>query len=499
MARANIDLSWLASLLTKTPTATPNPAYGASDDPSFEGPVQQGGAQPQYSPSGTYVDPTVASQYGTTQPFEAASKWQHMMHPEASQAIDQLNNQAASAQVMPSINNTAALKVRAGNEQLLPPELRPNISSPLSAAAAGYGSLDTSPSYINQQNQALLTAQHGLPGLKAATDLTTGTYQYNAATGALSRQPREQSILNQDQVNQMRTVYGLTPDQIDLAEQQVKADARFKPTENSIRDQALKNQASQQQNIVPAEQNLQLTQTGNQQAVANKTASLMPYTTGTMQNNAVAGLTQSQFMPEEPPYGNRIDNGVVTPFTKNPLGASPIAMQMATMEDITGKNAQTITLPSGKTIKIQGTGVSRAPFDPLNSQTGFSQLLNPTPKDGFGVVPPIGGGSNAPSVTHDQTGSMNPSVGDDISKTFKQIPQDQSFNRIHEINGITKQLADPDFKERAQMYPSSEYAKQYNALLKRLDELNNQQDITPPVSTQRTQFNPSFSYPASIR
>lgn len=415
MARANIDLSWLAGLLSGTPTAKPNPAFGAGPDPDFEGPVQQGGTQPLYDPSGNYVDPTVASQYGTTQPFESASKWQHMVHPEASQAIDTMNNQAASAQVMPSINNAAALKVRASNEQLLPPSLQPNISSPLSAAAAGYGSLDTSPSYINQQNQALLTAQHGLPGLKAATDLTTGKYQNVEATGALDRQQQEQSILNQDQVNRMQTVYGLTPQQIHLAEMQVSADSMFKPTENSIRAQALKNQQEQTFKLDPAQLRLNEAQVGNQQSIADQTARQIPYTTRTMQNNAVAGLAQSQYMPEEPPYGNRIGiDGSVTPFVRNPLGASPIAMQMELMKDITGKSIQTITLPSGKTITVQGSGVSHAPFNPLGTPTSTSNT---------DVVPPmhpstIGGGSNAPSVTHDQTGSMSPPISSPAATTL---------------------------------------------------------------------------------
>lgn len=386
MGRANIDLSWLASLLTKTPTATTS-ANTPDLDPGSVGKFLDENGQ------------------DVSQPYSSPSQWQRLVHPEESGAIDKMNNDYISKPIMANLENRTSLGIRAGNVGLLPLALAPNTPA-LSAAAAGYGSLDTSPSYINQQNRALLTAQHGLPGTQAATDLNIGKIENVASAGTLDRQPMEQSILNQDTVNRWHTVYGLTPDQIELAEKQVKSDLRFKPTEDSIKTQALKNQQQEQDTLVPAEQNLRLTQTGNAQNIASENTQLWPYTQRSMDNHAVADAATSKYIPLQEPRGASIDNGVVTPFQRNPLGASQYESMMSMMSDINGKGTQTITGPDGKKMTVKMPNTLHAPFDPLGNAS--------LPPSGS---PMLKASSNGPSVTPDTTGSMAPPINPSLSST----------------------------------------------------------------------------------
>lgn len=387
MGRANIDLSWLASLMTPTPTAQ-SQANTPDLDPGSQG---------------QFLDPNFQD---TNQPFQSPSQWQRIVHPEQSNAIDAQNNEFITKPLQAGLDNRTALNIHAGNVGLLDPSLRPN-TNPLSAAASGYGDINQSPSYINQQNSALLQAQHGVPGIQASTGINTAKYQNTASAGSLERQQAEQSILNQDQVNQLQTVYGLTPAQIDLAEQQVKASSHFLPTENSIKTQALKNQQEEQSNLIPAQTSLAETQTQNAQRQASEIGNLWPYAKTALDNRAIGDAATSKFIPLQEPRGASIDSstGMVSPFQRNPLGASQYESMISMMKDINGNDTQMVPDQNGKMVKMKVPNTLHTPFNPINDDT--SRLLN-TPV-------PLRTSSNGPSVTPDPSGSMAPPVNPSLS------------------------------------------------------------------------------------
>lgn len=412
MGKVNIDLGALFGALTKTPTAQQNPAFGAEEqqyEPSFNYQTGKMDDIPSdyTSPAGGSIDPSLVKKYGTTNPVLSPTRMQHLFHPDQSQAIDSMNNQAIMHTVIPGIDNAAQLRVRAGNVGLLDPSLRPN-TSPLSAAASGFGSLDTSPTYINQQNESLLTAQHGLPGTKAATDLNVGQYDLTASKGAIDRQQMEQSVISGDLVNRWNTAYGLTPQQISLAERQVKAELGFQGSVEQIREQALKNQFDEQSRLIPAEHNLSLTQTGNAQNIASETSRMWPYQKEALDNRMIGDAATSKYLPLQEPRGGKIDSstGIITPFDRNPLGASQYESMLSMMHDINGNDTQLVPDQNGRMVKVKMPNSLHTPFNPLGNVS--------LPPSGS---PMIKASSNGPAITPDSSGSMTPPVNASLSST----------------------------------------------------------------------------------
>lgn len=466
MSRANIDLSWLASLLTKTPTTADN-ANTPDLAPGSEGKF--------LDPTGTLHGDTI----DISNPYQSPTTMQRLVWPDQSAQIDKLNNQYSSQPLMANLENSTNLNIRAGNVKKLDPSLQPN-ESPLAAAAGGYGSLDTSPSYINQQNQALLNAQHGLPGVRSATDLNTGQYDLTASKGAVDRQQMEQSAISGDLVNRWNTAYGLTPQQISLAERQVKSELGFQGSVEQIREQALKNQFDEQSHLIPAQNRLSLTQTTNAQNAASEQQTMWPYAKTALDNRMIGEAATSHYLPEMDRFGNTIQpDGSIKPFTKNPLGASPFAVQMQSLGDLTGADVgQTIKSADGKhTYTIPAAPPSN--IDPL---TGGSVSKSFTTLTGIPTIT----STNGPTVTHDTTGSMSPPVTHGLSTLPQSTPDD--------VDSIRNEMS--KLENSYYQYPDSQSGIRYKYLKGKLDELVKHQSNS---NSRYIVPSSGFNLPSSLR
>lgn len=405
MARANIDLSWLAGLLTKTPTAanSVNPDYNQEDSIPYTDPVtgQTSGVMPNNTP---YTPPT---------------QWQRLVHSDQANAIDALNNQAVSKPLSASLSNASDIRVRSGNYARLPSSLQvPNLS-PTEAAVAGYGEFNP-PTILNQQNRAVMDAQGGVPSTLAATDVTQAGTGLKAAVGEAGRQDVQESILDQDTLNHWFTAFHLTPLQSQLAEKQLKSETGVQPLVAQIRERALQNQQQQEEHLVPAQTQLSLTQTENAQRQASEVGTLWPYAKTALDNRMIGESATSHYLPEMDRFGNTIQpDGSIKPFTKNPLGASPFAVQMQSLGDLTGAGAgQTIKSADGKhTYTIPAAPPSN--IDPLTGGSVSKSFTTPT------GTPTITS-TNGPTVTHDTTGSMSPPVTHGLST----LPQSSTTSTV---------------------------------------------------------------------
>lgn len=490
MPRANIDLSWLAGLLSPTPTAanSQNPAYGAIEDPNAEadhsgvpggnhGAIPGIGYQPQdsngnpiptstidypaksslktyHDSNGNAIDPSLVAKFGTTSPYKAPSQWQRMIHPEQSGQIDQLNNSFSSRPLVAQQENNIRYGTALSNIARMPHSALPLGVSPTEAAATGYGTFQT-PVELSQQNRAMANMEGGITPLQSSTDINVAKSNLESSNRALQRQPTVEAGLDQQAVNNLQKLLHVDEPSIRLAEMQVKADIGREPTYEEVREQTLKNQLREQKQLIPANTTLSLTQTGNQQDVANKTHELMPYTTGTMANEAVGRLASSRFQPLGEPFGNRVDGPMVTPGARNPLGMSPFQQQMQLMKDFTGQNTQELTLPSGKKVQVQVPTVDRSAFNPLDSGNTITATNMRVP------------------VTHDTSGSMSPGTSPE-----------------HSINTLDTVRLPDDIKEEMDsveaqyyQYPNSEAGMRYKMLKRQYDDIMKKQQ-SPTVSSR---------------
>src|SRR5689334_3870339 len=140
MPRANIDLGWLAGLLTKTPTATTNPDF----DPSQEVP---------------YTDPVTGQTSGVMgqRPLIAPTNWQRLVHPEAAAAIDDINNKFTAQPAFSTQANLIRQSIAARNVANTPAWARLPNTTPEQEALLGGGTFQT-PSQV-------------MPEVRAAGDL----------------------------------------------------------------------------------------------------------------------------------------------------------------------------------------------------------------------------------------------------------------------------------------------------------------------------------------
>lgn len=349
MARANIDLSWLASLLTKTPTA----------DSQANTPDDDIGSQ------GKFLDENFKD---VDQPYQSPTAWQRMLHPEASGQIDQLNNQYSYKPIAAAQDNSIKFNTAKSNIARMPSSALPLGVTPDEMASTGYGTGQT-PVELAQQNRAMSDMAGGITPIQSSTDINAAKENLTASNRALQRQPTVEAGLDQQSVNNLQKLLHVDEPSIRLAESQIKGELGREPTYEEVRERTLSNQLREQRDLVPLQANLALTQTGNAQDVATKTHELMPYTTGIMANDAVGKLAESRFQPLGEPFGNRVDGPMVTPGVRNPLSMAPFQQSMQLMKEYNGNNTQTITGPDGKPMTGPVPDISRKPYNPLDVPT----------------------------------------------------------------------------------------------------------------------------------
>lgn len=367
MARANIDLSWLASLLTKTPTATPNPTYGAEQEAPYTDPVTgQTSSAPAYTDAGGNEIPgSLPKGADITSRFTAPSKWQTFVHPEAAAAINSLNSGFASrpiiAQQTHDIGNTIGAQDAKLMRPLMPTALQsPSISDTQAYLATGG---DYQPTHTGTEGRALLNNAANIQAPQSAADVAQANVNLSQATGELQREPVHESGLAQQDVNNLSRLLHVDAPTINLNAQQIKAQIGIEPTVEQVREYTI-NQQKQ-------EAELGLKTSTERNTLYNT------YGAPTMHNQAVKDLADSSNYPIQPPYENRINpSGTITPRTRNPLGMSTMAQTMGAMSDLTNANGlDTIKDNHGNTYTIP-----KAPpgdVDPLNPGGNSRSLVAP--------------------------------------------------------------------------------------------------------------------------
>jgi hypothetical protein len=389
---AHIDLSWLAQLLTKTPTAADNQLTPDLDPGS----------------QGKFLDENFKD---VNTPYAAPSSWQRMVWPDQSATIDRLNNQAVSDPITAQRNNLTELGIRAGNVSRRPSYLQTPGMSPDQAAASGQGSLDQStPDILRNNANAIYAANAGAP-LDAAALHNTATQIIQEAKNRTTQAATEGALgtpIKQATATDTGATLGTAYNTGRLG----ILDSEFgRQKEENLLGQE---QAHGERSLLPQRLSLSNLQLGTQIPIAEEAQSELPYTTATMRSGAIRGLAESERMPIPPRYTDMIDpfSGNIT-LSKDPLGVNPFALQYAGLDDIknmsSGGGTQTFKDANGNVYKMPSNGlVTGQGVNPLNTVSR----------------PSVGGGSNnvTNSVPHNTEGSMNPTIPPESSSTTVNKP-----------------------------------------------------------------------------
>lgn len=364
MARASIDLSWLASLLTKTPTTTPNPTFGDTQEQPYTDPVTGNSSTvPAYTDAqGNEIPGTLPKNADTTSRFTVPSKWQTFVHPEAAAAINSLNSQYASRPIIANQINDVNNQVGAKNFDIV--KNAGGVPNALSKVPSDAGYLltggDYQPTHTGVEGRALLNNAANIQAPQSAADVTQANVNLSQATGELSREPVTEAGLAQQDVNNLSRLLHVDAPTINLNAQQIKAQTGLEPTVEQVREYTI-NQQKQE------------AQLGLKTATERNTL-YDSYGAPTMHNQAVKDLADSSNYPIQSPYENRINpSGTITPRTRNPLGMSSMAQTMGAMSDLTNANGvDTIKDNAGHTYTIPKAPPSDVdPLNPPNSGRGL--------------------------------------------------------------------------------------------------------------------------------
>lgn len=424
MARAQIDLSWLAGLLTPTPTAV-----DSANTPDLD-----------IGSQGKFLDQNFND---VSQPYSSPSNWQRMIHPEQAAQIDQLNNQFAVRPLAAAQENQIKYDTALTNISRMPKFALASGTTPQEMASTGYGTFQT-PVELAQQNRAMANMSGGITPIQSSTDINAAHENLEASNRALQRQPTVEAGLDQQSVNSLQKLLNVDQPSIKLAESQIRSELGREPTYEEVRERTLSNQLNEQKNLIPAQTQLSLTQTGNAQRIANETGRLWPYEQRTMENSAVGNAASSRYQPLGESFGNRIDNGIVTPTVRNPLGMSPMMQNMQLVKELTGENTQTITGLSGKPINFQVPTIDHSAFNPLDGGNVISATNMRSP------------------VTHDISGSMSPGTSPLHSDNTLQ----DSGSHLDDIKAEMDKL-EPTYYQ----YPNSYNGIRYKTLKAQYDNM----------------------------
>lgn len=400
MPRANIDLSWLASLLTTTPTTTPNPTFGDTQEKPYTDPVTGNSSTvPAYTDAqGNEIPGTVPSGADTTSRFTVPSKWQTFVHPEAAAAINSLNSQYASrpiiAQQTHDIGNTIGAQDAGLMRPLMSPALQnPNISNTQAYLATGG---DYQPTHTGVEGRALLDNAANIQAPQSAADVVSAGNVLHETQGVAARMNTTEQSLDQDAINRLSQLTHVEAPQIKLTADRLAGELRRQPTYEEIREDLLQQQ----------KQDAQLgLKTSTERNILYDS-----YGAPTMHNQAIKELADSSNYPIQSPYENQINpSGTITPRMRNPLGMSAMAQTMGTMSDLTNANGvDTIKDNAGHTYTIPKAPPSDIdPLNPPNSGRGLisnPETGTPTTSKPWNITDYHGGinGSlvpNAPNLT----------------------------------------------------------------------------------------------------
>lgn len=390
---AKIDLSWLAQLLTPTPTAD-SQANTPDQDPGHEG---------------KFLDSNFQD---TTTPYQAPSTWQRAVWPTQAGAVDTLNNQASALPRQENLANQTQLQIRQSNIAKRP-MAQQGIYPPDQEAAMGQGDLTQTPSDINRANAATIYGANGGPSLDAAALHNTATQAIEEAK-ARTLQAATGNALGTPTLNAaVENAGGNTALMSNVARQTaIPSDLTRELAENKLGTA----QATGELGLLPSRLSLSGTTLGNQNAAAEQARTDLPFTLATQRTGDIRNLAETERMPIPSQYTDLVDpsTGGIT-LSKDPLGRNPIAMTFAGMSDIAdlakGKGAQTFIGNDGKPYTVKTSGITTGkPEYPLGAPTIRAAMSSGTT---------IGGGSNntTPSVMHDTSGSMAPSVPTASSST----------------------------------------------------------------------------------
>ena len=484
MPRAHIDLSWLLGLMTDSPTAgdPSNPAYNAAVEDPYTDPLTGNTAVAHgYTlPDGTPVDASAVDKFGTTNQFKAPTVFQRAFYPQQSSEIDKLNLAPTVAGQENAIRTSIYAKNAAKLRDTLPEDMKG-----LSDEQIGLMFKDNlNPSYVGQEDTSLLNNRGGMPA-------TTSAIQLSNARHTLAQLPQTQHLEDtkltndlyaeeQNRTNQLKNenvdITHLTPKKQSIEAATLEGgEDRAKMANAITREQQMNEYAKatgvdrKQLELAGKELDAQLGRSStmkelgdyiaaNNLAQAKATSEAQPYLSNALKNNAIRDSYLSNQFPVGAPIVNRIDSttGNINPLEKNPTGMSEIAQTMAGLDDLksmTGGGVQKITLPSGQTIGVKSKPAVTGPIDAMTGK----------PIQNVGTRATIATAAS-PNTTNSIPNTSNP---------FANAKTNSPAAIVSRVSSIDKQLNDPDFMDRVNMYPQK-FKAQYDALVSEKEDLQNQ-------------------------
>lgn len=414
MARGNIDLSWLASLLTPTPTAANS--VNSSYDPNQSIP---------------YTDPVTGQTSGVmpdNTPFKSPSNWQRLVHPEQAGMIDTLNTQSVAKPISQNEDVLSELARRASVVSRRPSYMQTPGMTPDQAAASGQGDLSQSIPQITSNNANAIYAANGGAPLDAAALHNLATQQIEearagtmrAATGNVLGTPVTQAAAENAGAG--------TALQYNLGRQAVMPSEFGRQLAENRLGQA---SATGQLGLLPSRLSLESTQLGTQIPIAEEQQSELPWTTATMRAGAIRNLAETERMNIPPAATNMVNpnTGGITRM-KDPLGANPFMLQFAGIQDLENQmsgKGMALKASDGSTYYVKGNGLFSGKEEyPLGAPIARPSVSGSS----------IGGGSNnvSGSVTHSTDGSMNPPTPSASSNTTLRPSMSSSIPLMSHVN-----------------------------------------------------------------
>lgn len=437
------DLSWLVSLLTKTPTVEANPTYSPDDTPE------------------------IAKQYGvdSANPYIAPSQWQRTVHENASNQIDALNNQFKSAADIAQLQDSISKGAAAENYDALPDYLKPKnpltgqTLLPRNAIAAGYGKSGTTPTELGAYNTANnYLANGGADRDALARQQSVDAENRRLALAGMLNNPEKEAIDTSS-----RLTLGTAQNNAELPLVQPRAD---------VARASLGNEYVRQTQNVPASLALERTQTGNQQTVADALAAGRPIIAGNTFQQLLNEAGNLRYSPTPAsPYavkydmndnGDIVENTVRDPRFIGLMNTMTAKMgttgALGTPMGTTSTGARFIEPGSGSTVIRQGIGSGVS--DHSSDKSGVNEGKNPS------TVAPPPPAVDTPTVSkpsystipglRQPTTVTQPKSGRTTGLTPAQI----KANRITELTNILKNAN----TSRGTFMTQQEYADKYSEL-----------------------------------
>lgn len=471
MGRANIDLSWLAGLLTDTPTATPNPDY--TGDPNDLIP---------------YTDPVTGQTSAGQTPYIKPTKWQELFKPEASQAINNLNTQFSARPAMMKLEHDTKNTLGGQDFDTVRPYQSPSLRAVPSEAGYLLTGGDLRPTATGPEARALSNNMAGVSSIQSNTDINLANKNFADSKNMLEVQPFQAATARQNAINDLATALHVTPKEIQLQANELDYKLGRQAESHELADYILHNNINEQKNIVPLSQKLNVTQIGNEQNAASnivpKQQALQSTQIENEQNVADArkSVGSTIFNTVTQSAANDYLNSIIQPSSSSPFGSTvginsngyPIITRIkdprfvgmmdnmrANMEDMSGKEYKNtgISVPGVKGATFI-TGKTEGPVEVRPLTTPLTHNPNPT-----ATVHTDNGMENAPdnadNIVRKALGQYTP------PNEFNAVPLSESQSSI--VNSPSEKLMDKtEFNKQASKFAFPNDAK--NRLMELLGE-----------------------------